>query len=233
MTDRHHEKWTDQLSDYLADELDPAARHRLEEHLAGCIRCRDVLDGLRHVVAVAGEAAELQPRRDLWPQIRAGLGGAPGIAPDQDIIELPTTFRRPIEIALSGARLGVAAAALVLVTAGTTWWVASGSSLGGEGGPAAAGAVTTVAGEPGIPQDLAAQLGMLEDVLESARTTLDPETVATLERNLQTIETAITDSRQALQTDPGNAFLLEHLERMYRRKLVYLQDAVRVAEWAG
>jgi hypothetical protein len=54
-----------------------------------------------------------------------------------------------------------------------------------------------------------------------------------LERNLGVIEQAIVDSREALALDPGNAFLSEHLERMYRRKLVYLQDAVRVSQWSG
>jgi hypothetical protein len=83
------------------------------------------------------------------------------------------------------------------------------------------------------PADLASELATLEDVLEAARGTLDPNTVLVLERNLGVIEQAIVDSREALALDPGNAFLSEHLERMYRRKLVYLQDAVRVAQWSG
>jgi hypothetical protein len=84
-----------------------------------------------------------------------------------------------------------------------------------------------------IPQDLAAQLGALEGVVAAARATLDPATVEVLERNLRTIESAIDDSAEALAADPGNEFLMEHLQRMYRRKLTYFQDAVRVAEWAG
>ncbi|MGD2047803.1 MAG: hypothetical protein PVH96_16450 [Gemmatimonadota bacterium] len=90
-----------------------------------------------------------------------------------------------------------------------------------------------MAADDPIPPDLAAELGVLEDVLASARADLDSTTVAVLERNMRTIQTAIDDSRHALAADPGNAFLAEHLERMYRRKLVYLQEAVRVAEWAS
>lgn len=233
MTDTYHEEWTDQLSEYLGDELDQRARARLDEHLAGCIRCREVLDGLREVVARARGAGQMQPMRDLWPEIASRLGEAPASEEPGDVIALPTARRRPVDLALSPVRLGAAAAVLVLATAGVTWWVASTTPSSGAAGPAAPGTLTTVAGEPDIPQDLAVQLGMLEDILESARSTLDPATVVTLERNLLTIETAIADSRQALASDPDNAFLLEHLERMYRRKLVYLQDAVRVAEWAG
>jgi hypothetical protein len=90
-----------------------------------------------------------------------------------------------------------------------------------------------VSGEAPPPAAMAGELAVLEDVLASARTVLDPNTVRVLERNLGVIEQAIADSREALVQDPGNTFLAQHLERMYRRKLVYLQDAVRLVEFGG
>jgi hypothetical protein len=91
-----------------------------------------------------------------------------------------------------------------------------------------------IAADAGAPSDgLAAELAALEAALDVARTVLDPSTVLVLERNLGVIEQAIADSRQALAVDPGNAFLSEHLEGMYQRKLLYLQDAVRAVEWSG
>jgi hypothetical protein len=105
---------------------------------------------------------------------------------------------------------------------------AGGAVVGGAG---AGDAPAT--GDTGMPNALSAQLRVLEDVLAAARATLDPATVLVLERNLNVVEAAIADSREALAADPGNAFLMEHLERMYRRKLIYMQDAVRVAEWAS
>ncbi|KPJ79232.1 MAG: hypothetical protein AMS19_11625, partial [Gemmatimonas sp. SG8_23] len=65
-----------------------------------------------------------------------------------------------------------------------------------------------------------------------AREVLDPNTVRILERNLSVIEQAIEDSRQALAQDPENEFLAAHLERVYERKLSYLREAARVAEWS-
>ena len=53
-----------------------------------------------------------------------------------------------------------------------------------------------------------------------------------LERNLAVIEQAIEDSRLALEQDPGNEFLAAHLERVYERKVEYLREAARVAEWS-
>jgi len=131
--------------------------------------------------------------------------------------------------------LTAAAAALVAITAGTTWWIAGArTGVGVDAIPVAETGVASpltpvVAGSP--PADLASELATLEEVLEVARGSLDPNTVRVLERNLSVIEQAIADSRQALALDPGNAFLTQHLERMYRRKLVYLQDVVRVVQW--
>jgi hypothetical protein len=95
------------------------------------------------------------------------------------------------------------------------------------------GAVGPVSNELQPAAGLADELRLLEELLASARETLDPGTVLVLERNLNAIEAAIGASRDALALDPGNDFLMEHLDRMYQRKLLYLQDAVRVAEWAS
>jgi hypothetical protein len=80
------------------------------------------------------------------------------------------------------------------------------------------------------PAELAQELAALERLMDSARGALDPNTIRVIERCLAVIEQAIADSREALALDPGNAFLAGHLERMYRRKLVYLRDAVRFAD---
>lgn len=244
MRDRHHEEWTDLLSAYLDGDLDDDVRERVERHLGGCTRCREVLGDLRAVVSRARRAGELRPPRDLWPGIAEALRSSgplsnEGSEAEAGVIELPTASRRPVALALSPARLAVAVAGLVLVTVGVTWAVVS-TTVPAVEAPVAEAVPTDPLGDPlqsaatvgaEIPADLAAQLGMLERVLATERPTLDSATVVVLERNLRTIETAIADSRRALATDPDNAFLTEHLERMYRRKLVYLQEAVRVAEW--
>lgn len=244
MTQRYHEEWTDLLSGYLEGDLDAEARERLERHLSTCVRCRDVLAGLQEVVALASAAERLEPPLDLWTEISTALSqaGAPGRTEEHadggDVIALPTATERPVRLAASPARVAVAAAALVLISVGSTWMVASTSSAPTDVVPVATdpfgdGLAPAVTGDADIPADLAAELGVLEDVLASARSSLDSATVAVLERNMETIQTAIDDSRRALATDPGNAFLAEHLERMYRRKLLYLREAVRVAEWAS
>jgi len=254
---RYHEEWTDLLSEHLAGALDPVVRGRLEDHLADCAECRGVYAELRAVMEGAAALPELQPPRDLWPDIAAAIAaeGAEGAATaahrgaaigsgDPHVIELPTARapRRPalgLDLArLSANPFGLAAAAagLVLVTATATWWLAAPvpGAAGAGNSPAAAGAAPVLAVDTGTPPEgLANELAALEAALQVARTSLDPNTVLVLERNLAVIELAISDSREALALDPGNAFLSEHLERMYRRKLDYMQDAVRAVEWSG
>jgi anti-sigma factor RsiW len=42
------------ISDYLEDDLDPASRRAMEEHVAQCRHCRAVLEGAGNVVALYG-----------------------------------------------------------------------------------------------------------------------------------------------------------------------------------
>lgn len=245
---RYHLEWTDRFSDYLDGELSEAEQADVEAHLAACAGCRDVLEGLRGVVMGASELTEVQPPRALWAGIASAIGAptpAPLRAGDADVLVLPSArgasgvAPRPREaVGVGRARLAVAAAALVAASASLTWWAAS-AWTGAPVAPvdAGTGAVAESAVSPASvgtpPPALASELATLEEVLQVARDALDPNTVRVLERNLGVIEQAIADSRQALQLDPGNAFLTEHLERMYRRKLTYLQDAVRVVQWEG
>lgn len=246
---RYHLEWTERFSDYLADELGEAERADVEAHLAVCGVCRDVLAQLGDVVARARALPELDPPSDLWPRISSAIGGPVRAVPRSDdprVLELPsartggavasTGSRMSGRIAVRRSRLAIAAAALVAVSVGTTWWVANArAGLTDMASPAsvprAGSVIAAAAGSP--PADLASELSALEEVLDVARGALDPNTVRVLERNLSVIEQAIADSRLALEMDPGNAFLTEHLERMYRRKLVYLQDVVRVVQWEG
>lgn len=237
MTDRDHLEWTERLSAYLSEDLDPATAALVERHLSECPRCAETLAELQRVVGIAHDAADFEPPRDLWPTIAESIASIPA-GSDTEVIELPTAAeRRPARGGLSRPRLAAAAVLLIVVSAGGGWWAASaGTATPQTSQPDPLGgfdAVIAASDDAGAPADLAAQLQVLEQLVATARETLDPSTVLILERNLNTIEAAIADSREALATDPGNAFLTQHLERMYRRKLVYLQEAVRVAEWAG
>jgi hypothetical protein len=69
----------------------------------------------------------------------------------------------------------------------------------------------------------------LQRALEQGRGRLSPETVRVLERNLKTIDTAISEARSALAADPGNVYLNDHLARTMRKKLDLLRQANAIA----
>jgi hypothetical protein len=240
----NHREWTARLSEYLSDELSGADKLAVEAHLATCDECNRALQDLARVVDEADALGDIEPPADLWPGIAAAIVASSDSAGDAHdgarVIAFPGARAPRASVdRVEVSRRGLAAAAVVLValTAAAAWF--AGSTAAAPGQPAAdpfagpAGAIAPVSGEAPPPEAMAGELAVLEDVLASARSVLDPNTVRVLERNLGVIEQAIADSREALAQDPGNTFLAQHLERMYRRKLVYLQDAVRLVEFGG
>ena len=65
----------------------------------------------------------------------------------------------------------------------------------------------------------------LERALKDGRGKLDPTTITIVEHNLQTIDEAIRQAREALATDPANSYLSGHLVEARRRKLDLLRRA--------
>jgi anti-sigma factor RsiW len=65
----------------------------------------------------------------------------------------------------------------------------------------------------------------LENALKKGRGQLDVSTIAVVEHNLQIIDQAIDQARQALAADPANSYLSSHLFETRRRKLDLLRRA--------
>ena len=65
----------------------------------------------------------------------------------------------------------------------------------------------------------------LENALKTGRGRLDPSTIAVVEHNLQIIDQAINQAREALVGDPANTYLSGHLVEARRRKLDLLRRA--------
>lgn len=70
-----HEQAIELLNDYLDESLAAERRRELEEHIAVCPDCRRELAELRALLASAAELpASIEPKRDLWTGIEAGIG---------------------------------------------------------------------------------------------------------------------------------------------------------------
>ena len=214
------------LSAYIDGELDPAARAAVERHLITCADCAAVLADLEHVVGAARALEDRPPDEDLWPGISNRLEARGGAVP----IHSAARHRRGRRFSFTMPQLAAAAIALVVLSAAAVWWARpwpSGTVLD----PGSRSIGTIPPGPAGIPVSLKENpaysdaLADLEQAFEATRDRLDPETAATVERNLAIIDEAIRQTVEALQADPGSTFLYEHLERSRRQKLDVLRQA--------
>jgi anti-sigma factor RsiW len=229
-----NEHVTDHLSEYLDDDLDAITREAVARHVESCAACGAELDALRRLVAYAGTVAtqDAPPSHDLWPGIEARL-----TAPDVATFH-PRAGRGPRVISFSIAQLAAAAAILIAVSGATAWFVRGNVSAPQ---PVVTTAVVQAEIEPSAAADAIrpvnfadaqydAAVADLERALEERRNDLNPRTVEILERNLKLIDAAIAQARQALEEDPGNAYLSRHLVESRKRKLDLLRRAAAINE---
>ena len=225
-----HEEWTDKLSEYLDDELSPRERQAVESHLRGCAECAAVLDDLTRVVERAQRLDRRPPRADLWDGIAARIETR-GAAPRRVSFTLP--------------QLAAAAVVLIAASAGIAWQFAdraasrsdiarsteaqsrasSGYEALAEREPSAERSNIDIAHVSFADAQYDAAVSDLEKALQNGRGRLDKTTIAIVEHNLQIIDQAIEQARQALETDPANDYLSGHLVEARRRKLDLLRRA--------
>jgi len=242
-----HEEWTDKLSDYLDGELSADERDAVEAHLRTCAPCAAVLDDLKRVVARAATAAARPPDADLWAGIAARIETGGAASPGR---VMPFGRREARRFTFTLPQLAAAAALLIAVSGGLAWNAAE--RIG------AADPSVSVAQPPQTPQTADADaaspaaatgaaefarvenVGMadaqydaavadLEKALKDGRGRLDASTIAIVEHNLQIIDQAINQARDALAGDPANSYLSSHLVEARRRKLDLLRRATALA----
>jgi anti-sigma factor RsiW len=211
------------LSEYLDGELTPVERSGLEEHLAACETCPRVLDELRIVKGQAAVLPDREPEADLWPAVRAAIA-------EGRVVPIQAT-RPARRFSFSLFQLTAAAAALVLVSAGAVWFSMAERTV--AGGPAESPTLqpVSVSFDPRGRADSA--ITELERILAGEAGRLDSSTVRILAENLALIDRAIAQARTALESDPGNAYLNEHLARTMRKKIDVLRRAADLAAVAS
>lgn len=227
-----HQEWTDKLSDYLDDELSAVDRDAVEAHLRSCAPCAAVLEELTRVVARAQTVAPRPPQADLW----AGIAGRIDADASRRPAEVaPFARREPRRVVFTISQLAAAATILVAVSGGLAWEfavrspeglrhdVAQGFSPAFDGTATGTNARVETVGMADAQYDAA--VADLEKALKDGRGRLDASTIAIVEHNIQIIDQAINQAREALVADPANSYLSGHLVETRRRKLDLLRRA--------
>ncbi|MFQ5679805.1 MAG: anti-sigma factor family protein [Gemmatimonadota bacterium] len=235
MTDR----WTGRLSEYLDGDLSPREARRVERHLDVCPECAALLQELRAVVARARTLTDRPPATDLWPGIEARLHDV-AVGDEASVLPLSRRSRpgwRARRFSFSAPQLAAAALALVLLSGTVVWRFGPGDGSGaGDAGfavrPLPAGRLPagSLAGTPRGWSSTAARyeaaIAELEEALLTRERTLDPVTIRTVRHSLEVIDRAIEEARRALQEDPSDPYLNQHVAETMRRKVELLQEAV-------
>ncbi len=212
--------WTDRLSEYLDDTLAGSERAALDAHLAGCVACRATLDELRRVVARARGLEDRPPAADLWPGIAERIGVS------AEVVSLAAR-RRARRISFSVPQLVAVSIALALVGGAAVRLAVPHGSRGSL--PQTARPVLAAPASWAGPAITASDSAVLElrAALDIGRRTgqIDSATVRVLEQSLAAIDSAVTQARRALDTDPNSMYLHQHLAETLRRKSQFLRRA--------
>jgi hypothetical protein len=260
MQGRARDPWIGRLSEYLDDDLNAAARRRLERHLQTCAACRTALDELRDVVRRARDlAVEAEPDADLWPGVARRLTAGPAPRWQRALRAVAAAASNAGSSWFPGvgdrARpvlAGLAALVLLSLVAGSAWLLwhqretprpqlarqvqpAPAVPPPGEGVPPRAGTASTPAAVSALLQSDEQYNDTVANLRRIVRThlTADPYVVNVLDRNLDSIDVAIADYRDALAKHPDDARLRARLEDARQRKLEVLRQAASLAEGAS
>lgn len=229
MTDR----WTDLISEYLDGCMDAAARRDMEAHLASCAECSSTLEDLRGIVARAASLPASAPSAEVWAGIEARLRAAAasaGAQPAAARLRATSARKAPWKtwrISLTLPQLAAACVAVVALSGGIAWFASRphGDTRGQAAGPMSSQTAATMQNADATIEDIE----QLRQILAAGRDKLDPATVRSLEESLLAIDTAIRQGRMALQADPKNTYVRDHLDDTMRRKVDLLRRATELA----
>lgn len=217
-----HEISEERLHEYLDDELSPAARVTVEEHLEVCERCREEVKAVRKLANRASSLArDIQPPRDFWPTIRARHAG---------VVPLPMPAGGRSRTGIERVRLASAAVLLILASSGVTALLlrtSSGDVTEMTRDAERGSAYLSSRSEEGLKADYIRAARELSITLEERRASLSPHTVRIVEQNLSVIDAAIRESSEALARDPGNRSLSQMVSNSYRQKVELLRQATQ------
>jgi len=197
--------------------LSDALRAQCEAHVSTCTHCRALTTDLR-TIRMATRSLEPQvPSPQVWYRIAAAIEAEPhGIV---------SAWFGGWQQALAGA------VAVVLIVSSLSW---VGGHLAPAGRNRPASPISDASGAPPmdaaeftlVEQQYTTAIAGLEDITKKERATLDADTAQVLQANLTVIDSAIGESRAALNQEPESTVAQESLVEALRNKVVLLQDTV-------
>ena len=207
---------------------------------------RDLWSGIEERIQPPVIAIGTSRRSAAIPRYRLAAAAAVLVAVSSGITYVATTRTMPAasELAASAPDIRVAGATVEAPAPDpvveTTQAIESPRATGGSQAPVQRVApsvrqpATALASRQAAPQLPAAELALsgeiseLQDLLQSRRGELEPETVRVVEENLAIIDAAVSQARAAVARDPASGFLNERLESALQKKLQLLRTVALI-----
>lgn len=205
------------IGDYVDATIGEAQRASLESHLTACASCRALVEDFSVIRAASLTLEPQRPPADMWRRVSAAIHAEP----------------KPLLGFGSGAwwRACVPAAAMAMLVAALTWTAAQLTVVPGErlarSTPAGQTEPVSILAEYQLAErNLTNTIEGLERIAANDPTALDMETADVLKANLNVIDGAIGESREALKKEPENDVAQESLFEALRNKVSLLQDTI-------
>ena len=204
------ERHADALAALVDDALDPRARPLLDEHLAGCAACRDLLADLREIRSLAAALEPIEPPARVWHDVRRRIAVAeqsPGPA---------VGWRHWWSLGGAAVAGAAAMAGTILVIGPADFALPPSSDTPAHASRAAAAALQEIEGPHAAAiQEVEQRIGTGAPIPAAARDVLA--------RNLALVDDAIAESRSAVEADPSAAIARHRLQAGLARKLTLLR----------
>jgi anti-sigma factor RsiW len=233
-----HTAYRESIHELVDDTIGAIRRAELERHLRECEECRAFLADMETLRDATGSLDPLAPPDGVWLQIAGRLR-------QEGRVTLPPA--RQAAPSRHFALIAIAASLLLAVGAAIVMLLPQYRSARPSATPAAATPATTpssnAAAEVAV-ESVEAEFRLAEQHYQNAitkleqaarldqaaadpnRQVLDPGTAAMLQKNLQVIDQAISESRSALRAEPLSAPARDSLFDALRRKVALLQDTI-------
>jgi len=191
--------------------LAPELAAGVGDHLASCETCAADVARIRDLMTRYRQAPPPADAADLWPAVRARIEQEKVVRLAEPAHQAPAARR----IARWPA-LALAAAAIILLA------IQLPRRVPRDDAPAAATGATlvSVADSVDVYQQ---QATFLLNELELRRALMRPQTAASIDHDLAVIDSAIAETKLAMERDPNNRALRALLASSYRQKVELLQ----------
>lgn len=202
------------LHDYADHALSGSERDEIDRHLSSCVECRRLVDDLGELRRQIGALPPLTPPPAAWGRIEREL-----------VKDVRSARGRWVPwMAVAAVLLVAAVVSVRLLRTTPTEGPTPAAAAPGTGTRDLAQSVQTEL-EQAVDHYQKAIAG-LEQIKNSEKGALDPQTAAAFEKSLTTIDQAISESRAALKAQPNNEPARQSLLDTFMTKISLLEDTV-------